>query len=274
MDFWLANHCHYKGLRIWLSSTFDAKYDILFESDRQPSGARNASFTNPGSSMVKPRIICWDLDETLGFFRDIISVRDKLGFPDPDDSYVLRTDIVKTLNRMLDKGYHHVVTSSAKLHYTEGIIEAVCLDTYFERIFGRKDVSDGIWGKKYLPAAEVYGLDEAEARSNMLVIANMAGDEPIDLDIVFLHDERPLEESALVYYTIAERLWELGECSFKRGFDELFKAGRRITSLNKDFDFVLVSANIPSGITIDMGYKNSPCTEGLRVPVVMNIRSK
>jgi hypothetical protein len=256
-----------------LSSTFDARYDILSRDDNSISAGQNPLLTNAGSNMVKPRIICWDLDETLGFFRDIMSVRKKLGFPDPDDSYVLRTDIVKTLNRMLDKGYRHVVTSSAKLYYTKGIIEAVCLDAYFERIFGRKDVTDGIWGKKYLPAAELYGLDEAEARSNMLVIANMAGDEPVDLDIVFLHDERPLEESALAYFTIAERLWELGECSFKRGFDELFETGRRITSLDKDFDFVLASANIPSGITIDMGYKNSPCTEGLRVPVVMNIRS-
>ena len=55
--------------------------------------------------MKKPKIICWDLDETLGYFRDINSVRDKLAFPESEDSYVFRADIIKTLNRMIDKGY-------------------------------------------------------------------------------------------------------------------------------------------------------------------------
>ncbi len=224
--------------------------------------------------MKKPKIICWDLDETLGYFRDINSVRDKLAFPESEDSYVFRADIIKTLNRMIDKGYRHIVASSAKLHYTEGIIRAVCLDTYFDRIFGRKDVTDGMWGKKYFPAAEFFQLNETEARSNMLTIANSASDEPIDIDIVFVHDERPLEESALVYEMIAEALWTLGDGSFRRGFDVLFEKGARITCLDKDFDFMLVSAEAPPGIAMDMGYKNSPCTEGLTIPIIMNIRAK
>lgn len=222
--------------------------------------------------MAKPKIVCWDLDETLGFFRNIISIRDKQTFPDPDDSYLLRTDIIKTLNRMIGHGYRHVVTSSAKLRYTEGIIRAVCLDAYFERIFGRKDVTDGIWGKKYAPAADFFELSESEARSNMLTIANMSSDEPIDLDIVFVHDERSLEESALVYETIAETLWTLGKNNFRRGFDKLFETGTRTTCLDKDFDFMLVSSVLAPGIVVDMGYKRSPCTEGLTVPIIMNIR--
>jgi hypothetical protein len=140
-------------------------------------------------------------------------------------------------------------------------------------IFGRKDVTDGIWGKKYIPAADFFGLSESEARSSMLTIANMSSDEPIDLDIVFVHDERPLEESALVYETIAETLWTLGQNDFRRGFEELFETGTRITCLDKDFDFMLVSKDIAPGVVFDMGYKNSPCTEGLKVPVIMNIRA-
>ncbi len=223
--------------------------------------------------MAKPKIVCWDLDETLGFFRDIVSIKNKLTFPDPDDSYVFRTDIIQTLNRMMGAGYRHAVTSSAKLRYTEGIIRAVCLDAYFDMIFGRKDVTDGMWGKKYVPAADFFGLSESEARSNMLTIANLSSDEPIDLDIVFVHDERPLEESALVYETIAETLWTLGQKDFRRGFEELFEAGTRLTCLDKDFDFMLVSKDIAPGIVVDMGYKNSPCTEGLKIPVIMNIRA-
>jgi hypothetical protein len=107
----------------------------------------------------------------------------------------------------------------------------------------------------------------------MLVIANMPSDEPIDTGIVFLRDERLLDESALIYETIAESLWTQGEGSFRHGFDALFQGGRRTTCLDKDFDFVLVSARIDGGITVDMGYKNSPCTTDLKVPTIMNIRS-
>lgn len=223
--------------------------------------------------MAKPRVICWDLDETLGFFRDIVSIRDRLNFPDPDDSYVLRTDILKTLNRFIDKGYRHAVTSSAKLRYTEGIIQAVCLDAYFDRVFGRSDVTEGIWGKKYAPAAKFFELNQDEARSNMVTIANLASDEPTDMDIVFIHDERDLEASALAYEAIVEKLWSLGEQDFRRGFDELFNGGTMTTCLDREFNFTMVSTNISNGVVVDMGYKNSPCTEGLKIPVIMNIRS-
>ncbi|UCD57709.1 MAG: hypothetical protein JSV16_00965 [Candidatus Hydrogenedentota bacterium] len=223
--------------------------------------------------MTKPKIISWDLDETLGFFRDIVSARSGHRHPDPEDAYSLRKDIIRTLNQLVNKSYRHVVTSSAKLDYSEKVLQAVCLDAYFDHVFGRDKVTDGIWGKKYLPVAELYQLDELEARSHMLVIANMASDEPIDLDIVFIHDQRGLEESALVYETIAETLWTRGEGSFRRGFEAFFETGKRISCLDKDFDFMLVSATITDEVAVDMGYKNSPRTEGLKVPVVLNIRS-
>jgi hypothetical protein len=222
--------------------------------------------------MTKPKVISWDLDETLGFFRDIVSVRNKERYPNPDDSYTLRKDIIKTLHQMVNRGYHHVITSSAKLHYSEGIIATVCLDAYFDHILGRKDVTDGIWGKKYLPAAQLYHLDEDEICSNMLIIANMASDEPIDAGVVFLHDERALNESALVYETIADTLWTKGESSFKRGFETFFESGKKISCLDKEFDFTLVSTRITGDIMVDMGYKNSPRTEGLKIPIIMNIR--
>lgn len=222
--------------------------------------------------MTKPKIICWDLDETLGFFRNMISARNNQGFPHPEDSYTFRRDIIKTLNRLSSKNYRHVVTSSAKLSYSEKVIQAVCLDAYFDHVFGRDRVTDGMWGKKYVPAAEVYHLDEAEARSNMIVIANNASDEPIDLDIVFVHDHRPVEETALVYETITDTLWTKGEKSFRRGFEAFFETGKRVTCLDKDFDFVLVSAEIADVIAVDMGYKNSPRTEGLKIPTILNIR--
>jgi hypothetical protein len=250
-----------------------SKYDILFERCQHPSVWRNSVSKTRWRRVIKPRVICWDLDETLGFFREIVSVRDRLNFPDPDDSYVLRTDILKTLNRFMERGYRHTVTSSATLRYTEGIIEAVCLDAYFDRVFGRKDVTEGIWGKKYFPAAEHFNMNEHEARSNMLAIANLGSDEPTDIDVVFIHDERDIEASALAYEGIVEKLWTLGEQDFRRGFDELFETGMKTACLDREFDFTMVSTNVTDGVVVDMGYKNSPCTEGLKIPIIMNIRS-
>jgi hypothetical protein len=173
----------------------------------------------------------------------------------------------------MDKGYRHVVTSSGKQRYSEGIVHAVCLDAYFEQIFGRKHVTNGIWGKEYAAAADFFELSEDEARAQMLTIANMGSDEPTDIGIVFIHDERDLEESALVYETITEALWTLGEENFRLGFDKLFETGMKTACLDQDFNFTMVSARIAAGLTVDMGYKNSPCTEGLKVPIIMNLRA-
>jgi hypothetical protein len=173
---------------------------------------------------------------------------------------------------MMQREYRHVVTSSAKLDYSEKVLRAVCLDAYFDCVFGRDKVSEGIWGKKYSPVAELYNLNDADACSQMLVIANMPSDEPVDLGIVFLHDERDIEGSALVYETIAEALWERGEGHFVRGFESFFETGKKVSCLEKDFDFSLVSTKIDGAASIDMGYKISPCTEGLRIPTILNIR--
>lgn len=222
--------------------------------------------------MADLKTICWDLDETLGMFRNIISARSGGAFPNPEDSYKLRTDLIKTLNRMIEKGYRHVITSSAKRDYSEKVVAAVCLDAYFEHIFGRNDVTEGVWGKQYLPVANMYRLEKEKARESMLVVANMPSDEPVDIDIVFVHDQRPIEETALAYETIAERLWELGDGSFLRGFEALIDSGKRIACLDKDFEFQMVSAWITDNISVEMGYKNSPCTDGLKIPTIMNVR--
>ena len=222
--------------------------------------------------MAEIKVVCWDLDETLGSFRNIVSARHGGSSPSPEDSYILRKDLIKTLNRMIDKGYHHVITSSAKLEYSQNVLQAVCLDAYFDHVLGRKNVTDGMWGKKYAPAAELFQLNADEACSRMLVIANMPSDEPIDLGVVFVHDQRDLEDSALDYETIAETLWIRGQGSFKQGFEAFFGSGKRLTCLDQEFDFTLVSTEITDDIAIDMGYKNSACTAGLKIPTIFNIR--
>jgi hypothetical protein len=222
--------------------------------------------------MEKPKIICWDLDETLGSFRNLVSVRGNSQSPHYQDSYVLRRDIIRALNRMIDKGYRHVVISSAKLEYSERVLQTVCLDAYFERVIGRGKPMEGIWGKKYAPAAEAFHLDESEALSNLLVIANQPSDEPTDLPVVFVRDQRGLDASALEYEGLAEALWTRGEGSFRRGFDFFFESGKRTTCLDQEMDFVMVSSKLTNTLSGDLGFKNSSCTPGLKIPTIFNLR--
>jgi len=223
--------------------------------------------------MEKPKIICWDLDETLGSFRNLVSVRSGTTSPHPQDAYVLRKDIVRTLNRMLDRGYRHVVISSARLDYSERVLKLTCLDAYFDKIIGRGGAAEGIWGKKYRPAAEAFGLNESGALCNLLIIADQASDEPIDLPVVFIQDRRGLDVSALEYENVADALWARGEGSFRRGFDFFFESGRKTACLDQELNFTLVAAKITPGISADFGYKNSSCTPGLKIPTIFNLRT-
>ncbi|RJP20766.1 MAG: HAD family hydrolase [Candidatus Abyssobacteria bacterium SURF_5] len=223
--------------------------------------------------MEKPRVICWDLDETLGFFRNLVSARGGGKAPHPQDSYVLRKDLIRALNRMIDKGYRHVVVSSAKLEYSKNVLSSICLDAYFDKVVARSQLNEAFWGKRYLPAAEAFNLDEADALSNVLVIANQASDEPVDLGVVFLHDRRGLEVSAFEYEQVAEALWERGEGSFKRGFDFFFETGRKVSCLDQEMNFMLVSSKVTETISADLGYKNSPCNPDLKIPIMYNFRS-
>ena len=223
--------------------------------------------------MEEAKIICWDLDETLGSFRDLVSARSGNRSPHPQDVYVLRKDLIRTLNRLLDKGYRHVVVSSAKFDYSVKVLQTICLDAYFDKILGRSKPAEGIWGKRYKPAAEAFELNDSTAPSHMLVIADQASDEPVDLSVVFIHDERGLETSALDYEYVAEALWEKGEGSFKRGFEFFFETGKRMTCLDQEMNFMLVSARITENITANLGYRNSPCTQGLKVPVIYNLHA-
>lgn len=225
------------------------------------------------ADMEKPKIICWDLDETLGHFRELVSVRGGGRGPHPQDEYVLRKDVIRALNRLLDKGYRHVVVSSGKLEYSERVLQAVCLDAYFDKVIGRSKPFEGIWGKKYGPAAEAFQLDEATAVSNLLIIANQPSDEPIDLEVVFVRDQRGMEASALEYECLAEALWSRGDGSFRRGFDFFYETGKRMTCLDQELNFTMVSAEFDKRVSGDLGYKISSCTPGLRIPTIFNLRS-
>jgi hypothetical protein len=75
------------------------------------------------------------------------------------------------------------------------------------------------------------------------------------------------------YEHLAEALLSRGEGSFKRGFDFFFESGRRMTCLDQEMNFMLVSAKITDRLSANLSYRNSPCTQGLRIPTIFDLRT-
>lgn len=118
------------------------------------------------------RVICWDLDETIGFFRDY------------REMHVMR-GIGPLLDRMSCSGARHVVTTAASREHAEYALGYFSLTRHFEGIFARDSICDADFNKFYAPVAESLGIAPDEAEHRILVIGNLPRDSPADLDIVF-----------------------------------------------------------------------------------------
>jgi len=166
-------------------------------------------------------IICWDLDETLGGFRCYDSSYDGLDLP-----VGVRHGAFDCLIRLRGKGFRHVITTSASRDYAELVLERTGLDVHMSAVFHRGIVSRQLWGKCYRPVLEHFSIREADAYHSMIVIGDRPTDRPIDINLVFVEQDRGyVYDSALLERTI-ELLMEGGAGSFARGFDFVFQNAR------------------------------------------------
>lgn len=120
----------------------------------------------------KGRVICWDLDETIGIFRDYGDMRIMRG-------------IGPLLDRLSAEGATHVITTGAITEHAEYVLCSFSLRQHFDGIFARDRICDQDYNKYYHPVAEALGIPADEAGHRMLVIGNLARDSPADLDLVF-----------------------------------------------------------------------------------------
>lgn len=124
------------------------------------------------------RIICWDLDETIGKFRD-------------PQKMSLTKGILPVLDKLRTLGFRQVITTAASSGHTDFVLQSFNIGHYFEAIFslehmyGNSSAESGL-NKHYLPVAVHFGISPAEAAHDMLSIGNHSRDAPADLDFPFI----------------------------------------------------------------------------------------
>ncbi len=144
------------------------------------------------------RIICWDLDETLGKFRD-------------PKKMSLTKGILPVLDRLKALGFRQVITTAASSGHADFVIKSFSLGHYFEAVFslehiyGDSSQETGL-NKHYLPVAVFFGISPEQASHDMISIGNHQRDAPADLDFPFIFRPYGSSYDAAAFIPIIDRL--------------------------------------------------------------------
>jgi hypothetical protein len=132
---------------------------------------------------VKP-VVCWDFDETLGYFRPHEFAW--AGQPKPESlpPARLKPGIAALLASLPQ--LTHVVTTSAVREYARDVLRQYDLLRHFAAVFGRED---GMWPKDYGVVGRHFGIDDLPRY--LIIVGNDAADADCrGRPIVMIYDER------------------------------------------------------------------------------------
>jgi hypothetical protein len=169
---------------------------------------------------MKP-IVCWDFDETLGYFRPLEFAWIGQERPASLPPVRLKPGIGELLGALQD--FTHVVTTAALRDYARSVLADQRLLVYFAGVFGRED---GIWtgeAKDYAVVGRHFGIPDQTLRSRLVIIGNDAERDPDchHRQVVMVHDRRMLDRPAAVLGVVLRSLAREGEGDIKRGFDAM-----------------------------------------------------
>jgi hypothetical protein len=136
----------------------------------RPQGAGFSAMFSIKSMKSMPKIICWDLDDTLGIFSALES---------SSGIFQVRPGIPELLQQCRDWGITNVLTTNASSAYASLALERGRLARYFATVFDRQQVM--AWeGKKYREVSKKYQLGWRPGRY-MLVIGDSSKDMSCDM---------------------------------------------------------------------------------------------
>ena len=166
-------------------------------------------------------IVCWDFDETLGYFRPLEFAW--LGLPPP---VFLPPPRLKPGIRQLLESLHeftHVVTTAALGEYARQVLREFQLRSYFSLVLGREDGICSGGAKDYARVGERFGIGERDLPAQLVIVGN---DAERDADcrcrpVVLVHDARMVNRPSVPLGAMLRRLEREGEANIKRGFDRL-----------------------------------------------------
>lgn len=166
-------------------------------------------------------IVCWDFDETLGYFRPLeyayLGQEPPATLPEP----ALKPGIAELLATLPQ--FAHVVATAAIAAYADEVLERYGLRKFFADVIGREHGMFPSDGKDYGVVGERLGISESALPERLAIVGNDARRDP-DLrgrQIVFVHDEAMCEQPAEPLGIVLRALSDAGAGDWKRGFDRL-----------------------------------------------------
>lgn len=224
--------------------------------------------------MSSKKVICWDLDETLGSFRRIGYELAGVNVPQFERPVSLKHGIIELLSDLSSQGYLHFVTTAGSFDYANEALKRTGLINQFQKVFGRDDISTEI-GKQYRPVIKNLNLSDEEAVSNVIIIGDSPKDKPIDLDgLVFVEHTYCLYTDSSVTAMILKKLNELGNNNFKRGFEKMYENAKIENEEFGGYKFEQRKYDINNDIKLEVKYsfndffKNN---EEKTIPTITNI---
>ena len=175
---------------------------------------------------VKP-VICWDYDETLGYFRPL-EFR-YLGTPVPSEMPAprLKPGIRELLGSLSE--FTHVLTTAAIGEYAREVLREFQLLDFFSGVFGRENGIFSGEGKDYKVVGDRFGISEEDLRRWLVIVGNDSKRDP-DIrfrQIVMVYDDRMADQPSKPIGVVLRRLLVEGEAEIKRGFDRLLERARQ-----------------------------------------------
>jgi hypothetical protein len=181
-------------------------------------------------------VICWDFDETLGYFRPREFGWEGRPVPEGMPPARLKPGIGELLESLSE--FTHVVTTAAIRDYAIGVLQEFGLLRHFTMVLGREDgIYTGGSGKDYGVVGARCGIADEALRSRLVIVAN---DDKADPDfryrqVVMVHDKRMMDRPSAPLGVVLRGLVREGAGDVKRGFDALFdRSGGRPIVLEED----------------------------------------
>ena len=167
-------------------------------------------------------LIFFDLDETLGFFRNYDGSMNSEGFP----TGIFLRKYIRDILEKLNKDFVLFITTAATLNYTKAVLEHSQLTSYFHGIFTRndfvklenatdanKEASPGGYEKRYSRFMKHYGFKLEDAIHGLVIGDN---DYDISCDVPGLHTfiVDSLFIPADILYTIIRDVYDKKELNY------------------------------------------------------------
>ena len=174
---------------------------------------------------MKP-VVCWDFDETLGYFRPLefkfLGIEPPFAMP----PVRLKPGIRELLESLSE--FTHVVTTAAMELYAREVLHGQGLLDCFADVIGRESGLFRADGKDYKVVGDRLGIAESELARRLVIVGNDSERDP-DLryrGIVMVFDEALVDHPSEPLGVVLRRLVREGGGEVRAGFDRLLEAAR------------------------------------------------